>query len=130
MLMVGLIIYSLLSHSGSGAALFAAFLALSFWGEWFGRRSLAKARRNVRAKGSTTVVALSGQGVDIDGAHGNSHLKWSALLRPAIYPQGVLIRFPRVTGLWLPDKALIEGLPADVRKLLSENISDTVIGGK
>jgi hypothetical protein len=85
--MVGFIIYFLLCHLESSAALFGAFLAISLWGEWFGRRNLAKARKNVRAKGSTSVVSMNEQGVDTDGAFGNSHLKWPAMLRPAIYPQ-------------------------------------------
>lgn len=73
--MIGFIIFSLLNHMYSVAAMFVAFLA-SFWGEWFGRRNLAKARRNVRAKGSTSVVSMNEQGVDIEGTLGNSHLKW------------------------------------------------------
>jgi hypothetical protein len=53
-------------------------------------RGTAKARKKVRAKGSTSVVSMNEQGVDIDGALGNSHLKWPAILQAAIYPQGVL----------------------------------------
>lgn len=128
--MVGFIIYSILNHMYSVAALFGVFLAISFWGEWFGRRNLAKARKNVRAKGSTNVVSMNEQGVDIDGALGNSHLKWPAMLQPAIYPQGVLIRFSRLTALWLPDQALIEGSPADVRQLLAENVEKSDSNGK
>jgi hypothetical protein len=126
-IMVGFIIYLILNHMDSAAVLFGVFLAISFWGEWFGRRSLAKARERLRAKGSTTVVSMNEQGVDIDGALGNSHLKWPAMLQPAIYPQGVLIRFSRLSALWLPDQSLIEGSSADVRQLLADNIdkSDT-----
>jgi hypothetical protein len=120
--MVGFIIYSLMNHIQSTAALFGVLLAISFWAQWFGRRTLAKARKNVRAKGSTSVVSINEQGVDIDGALGNSHLKWPAMLQPAIYPQGVLIRFSRLAAFWLPDQALTEGSPADVRHLLAENI--------
>jgi hypothetical protein len=128
--MVGFIIYSLLNHLESTAALFGVLLAISFWGEWFGRRNLAKARKNIRAKGSTTVVSMKEQGIDIDGALGNSHLKWPAMLQPAIYPQGVLVRFSRLSALWLPDQALIEGSPADVRQLLAENIDKSDISGR
>jgi hypothetical protein len=28
--------------------------------------------------------------------------------------------------VWLPDQALIEGSPADVRKLLAENVKDSL----
>ena len=128
--MVGFIIYSLLNHMYFVAAMFVAFLAISFWGEWFGRRNLAKARKNVRAKGSTSVVSMNEQGLDIDGALGNSHLKWPAMLQPVIYPQGVLIKFSRLSGLWLPDQALIEGSPADVRQLLAENVEKSDTNGK
>jgi hypothetical protein len=128
--MGGFIIYSLLNHMDSVAALFGVFLAISFWGEWLGRRNLAKARKNVRAKGSTSVVSMNEQGVDIDGALGNSHLKWPAMLKPVIYPQGVLIKFSRLSGLWLPDQALVEGSPADVRQLLAENVEKLDANGK
>jgi hypothetical protein len=89
--MVGFIIYALMNHMESSAALFGVFLAISFYGEWFGKRSLARARSKVRAKGTTTVVCMNEQGVDLDGALGNSHLKWLAMLQPAIYPHGVLL---------------------------------------
>ncbi len=125
--MVGFIIYSLMNHLESTAALFGLFLAISFWAEWFGRRALAKARKNVRAKGSTTVVSMNEQGVDIDGALGNSHLKWPAMLQPAIYSQGVLIKVSRLVAFWLPDHALTEGSPADVRQLLAENVEKSEI---
>lgn len=129
-IIVGFIIYSLMNHIVSTAALFGVFLAISFLGEWFGRRNLAKARDNVRAKGSTTVVSMSEQGVDIDGALGNSHLKWPAMLQPTIYPQGVLMRLSRLSAMWLPDETLIEGSPADVRQLLARNIDKSNIDGK
>jgi hypothetical protein len=130
LVMVGFIIYSLVNHLESTAALFGVFLAISIWAEWFGRRSLAKARRNVRAKGSTSVVSINADGIDIEGALGNSHLKWAAILQPVVYPQGVSIRFSRVSALWLPDHALTEGSPADVRQLLAQNIDNTQTEGK
>ena len=129
-IMVGFIIYSLMNHMESSAAFFGIFLAISFFGEWFGRRSLAKARANVPGKGSTSVVSISKQAVDIDGVLGNAHRKWLAMLQPAIYPHGVLIRFSRLAALWLPDQALIEGSPADVRQLLAENIDKSDTNGK
>lgn len=130
LVMVGFIAYSLVNHNESTAAIFGAFLAISIWAEWFGRRSLAKARRNVRAKGSTSVVSMDGDGVDIDGALGNSHLKWAAMFQPVVYPEGVSIRFSRVSALWLPDHALTEGSPADVRQLLAQNVDNSETDGK
>jgi hypothetical protein len=44
------------------------------------------------------------------------------MLQPAIYPDGVLIKLSRVNMIWLPDNALVEGLPADVRQLLAANV--------
>ena len=126
----GFMIYFLLNRFESGAALFGAFLAISVWGQWLGRRNLAKARRNVRGKGSTTVVAMSDQGVDIEGVHVTSHLKWSAMLKPAIYPDGALISFSRVAALWLPDHALIEGSTTDVRSLLAEHANESATNGR
>jgi len=86
---------------------------------------LAKARKKVRAKGTITTVSMNEQGVDMEGVNGNSHLKWSAMLQPTIYADGVLIKFSRSAMVWLPDQALIEGSPADVRSLLAENVKDS-----
>jgi len=128
--LAGVIIYCLSHHLESPAAVLGVFLVIHFWGQWFGRRTMARARKNTRTKGSTTVVSMNDQGVDIDGAHGTSHLKWLAMLQPIICPQGVLIKFSRLAGLWLPDHALIEGLPADVRKLLAEKVKDLAATSK
>lgn len=129
-IVAGAIIYLLLNHLESTAALLGTFLLFTFWGEWFGRRALANARKNVRTKGSTSVVSMNVQGVDIDAVQGNSHLKWSAMLQPTICPHGVLIKFSRLAALWLPDYALTEGSPADVRKLLAENVKDSATNSK
>jgi hypothetical protein len=46
-------------------------------------------------------------------------------LVPLVYPNGVLLKFSRLSGIWLPDCALIEGSAEDVRKLLAENVKDS-----
>lgn len=92
-----------------------------------GRRNLAKARKKMRFKGSTTTVSMDENGVDVVGEAGNSHAKWSGILPPAIYPDGVMVKFSRFAAIWLPDPALIEGSAADVRKLLAENVKDSKI---
>jgi hypothetical protein len=65
---------------------------------------------------------MDDQGLDACGFYGTSHLKWEAMLRPVIYPDGVLIKLSRGSMIWLPDSALIEGTQADVRQLLTANI--------
>jgi hypothetical protein len=110
----------------STVALLGVILVVSFTGEWLGRRNLAKARNRVRGKGTTTTLSMDDQEIAIENANGNSHLKWSAMLQPAIYADGVLIKFSRLSMVWLPDQALIEGSPADVRKLLAENVKDSL----
>jgi hypothetical protein len=109
----------------STMTLLGVLLVLSFTGEWLGRRNLAKARNRVRGKGTTTTVSMDDQEIAIENANGNSHLKWSAMLQPAIYADGVLIKFSRLAMVWLPDQGLIEGSPTDVRKLLAENVKDS-----
>jgi hypothetical protein len=47
------------------------------------------------------------------------------MLQPAIYPDGVVIKFSRFAMVGRPDQALIDGSPADVRQLLSENVKDS-----
>jgi hypothetical protein len=105
-----------------GAALCGALLALSFGGEASKRRSLAKARERVRNKGSTNSVTMDDQGIETSSAFGTSQLNWKIMLEPVIYPDGVLIKLSRVNMMWLPDKALVEGSPADVRQLLTANV--------
>jgi hypothetical protein len=106
---------------------FLCFLALmfglSFLGPFLSRRNLAKARRQFRAKGTTTTVSMDAAGIDMQGAPGNSHLKWAAMLKPAIYSNGVLIKLSRLSIVWLPDQNLSEGAPEDVRQLLAENVN-------
>ncbi len=104
------------------AVLCGALLALSFGGEVFKRRSLAKARERVRTKGSTNTVTMDDQGIETSSAFGTSHLNWKIMLEPVIYPDGVLIKLSRVNMIWLPDTALVEGSPADVRELLAANV--------
>lgn len=113
----------LLTHGLQGpAAMLAFFLALSFLGELLGRRNLAKARGRTRGKGTTTTVSMNDDGIDVVGAHGNSHTRWMALLPPAIRANGVALKFSRITVLWLPDSALIEGSADEVRQLLAKNV--------
>ena len=102
--------------------MFGAFLALSILGEWLGPHGLAKARKKTRFKGSTTMVSMDENGVDLVGETGNSHSQWLVMLPPAILPNGVMVRLTRLGWIWLPDQALIEGSPEDVRNLLAENV--------
>ena len=123
--MVGFIIFCVVNHfDWSVTAMFGGFLVLSFLGEWFGQRSLVKARKKIRFKGSTSTISMDESGVDVVGEAGNSHAKWSGILPPAVYPDGVMVKFSRFAVIWLPDRALVEGSPDDVRKLLAENVKE------
>jgi hypothetical protein len=125
---VGFIIYFLVNHfDWSLTAEFGGFLVLSFLGEWLGRRGLAKARNRTRFKGSSTTVSMDENGVDIVGPVSNSHSKWAGLLKAVVHPNGVLIQVSRIAWIWLPDQALVEGSPEDVRKLLAENVGDSSV---
>lgn len=104
------------------AALCGALLLLSFGGEAFKQWSLAKSREGVRTKGSTNIVTLDDQGIEASTIFGTSHLNWKIVLEPVIYPDGVLIKLSRVNMIWLPDSALVEGSPAEVRQLLAANV--------
>ncbi|MFL6603675.1 MAG: YcxB family protein [Steroidobacteraceae bacterium] len=104
------------------AALCGALLVLSFGGEAFKRWSLAKARERVRTKGSTITVTMDDQGIETSSAFGTAQLNWKIMLEPVIYSDGVLIKLSRVNMIWLPDTALAEGSPADVRQLLAVNV--------
>ena len=110
--------------------MFAGFLALSFVGEIVARRSMSNARKRVRTIGTTNTVSMDENGIDAQGILGNSHLNWPAMLKPAIYPNGVLIKFSRTNVVWLPDQSLVEGSPADVRQLLATNVKAGNSSGK
>ena len=99
-------------------------LALSFGNEAFKRRTLAKARDRVRTKGSTSIVTMDDQCIETSGPFGTSRLNWQIMLKPVIYPDGVLIKLSRANMIWLPDAALVEGSPAEVRQLLAANVKD------
>jgi hypothetical protein len=115
----GVIALCLVIQQGMVAGLLAGFLVFTFFGEHFGRRSLAKARGRTRFKGSTTTVSMDESGIDIAGALGNSHLKWEALYPPVVKQDGVLLKLTQAGGLWLPDRTLVEGTPNEVRHLIS-----------
>jgi hypothetical protein len=119
---LGAIVFAFIENFRYMALLFGLFLILSFAGEMFTRRNLAKARGRLRSKGSTSIFTMDDQGLDASGFYGTSHLKWEAMLQPTVYPDGVLIKLSRVSMIWLPDSALIEGTQADVRQLLAANI--------
>jgi hypothetical protein len=59
------------------------------------------------------------------GEAGNSHAKWPGILPPVVYPDGVMVKFSRFALIWLPDRALVEGSPGDVRILLAENVKES-----
>jgi hypothetical protein len=123
--LVGFIIFCAVNHlDWSVTGMFGAFLVLSFLGEWVGQRSLAKARKRTRFKGSTTTVSMDESGVNVVGEARNSHAKWSGILPPAVYRNGVLFKFSRFAVIGLPDEALVEGSSDDVRRLLAENVKD------
>lgn len=116
---VGAIAFLLAIRLWWDARILAGFLLFTFFGEHFVQRSLARARNRTRAKGTTTMVSLDENGIDVVGELGNSHLKWDALYRPVVRSDGVLIKFTNARGLWLPDRTLVKGTPTDVRNLIS-----------
>jgi hypothetical protein len=126
----GVVVFGLAYHLDWGfTAVFSVLLVISFLGSWSGRRGLAKARDRVRFKGSTTTVTMGENGVDVVGEAGNTHLKWSGLLPPVVYPNGVLLKLSRISYLWLADQALTEGSPEQVRQLLAEHVKDSKAAG-
>jgi hypothetical protein len=101
----------------------AGFIVLSFAVEWSTRRSLARSRSRVRAKGSTTTVIMDEAGLYITAVLATTNVKWAALSAPVLMSDGVLINLARGTGFWLPDKCLIEGSAQDVRQILRQAVS-------
>jgi hypothetical protein len=119
------IVFWLLNYPYFIALFFAFMVGLSFLGQSLLRRNLTKVRRQFRTKGTTITVSMDANGIDTLGAFGNSHLKWVAVLKPAIYSNGVLVKLSRLSMLWLPDHCLCEGTPAQVRQLLADNVKDS-----
>jgi hypothetical protein len=102
-------------------AYMGGFLILSVFGEYWTHRSLARARARHRNRGSTTTVTMSDEGIEIVGALGSSQLKWKAPRSISVKPDGVLLMHSNLSGLWLPDAALAEGTPDDVRQLVAKH---------
>ena len=122
--MVGLIIYLVLNgFDWSITAWIVAFLILHGVAEWLSRRRRGKALKELRSADPIT-VSMDENGIDVVSKNGNSHSKWAGWSVPVIYPNGVLLKLSRLSGIWLPDQALVEGSPEDVRQLLEENIKD------
>ena len=123
--MAGFIIYLVLyGFDWSIPATCALFFPISFLGEGLGRWRLAKIRKRLRSDDAIT-VSLDENGVDVVSTNSHSHSTWAAWAVPVVYPNGVLMKMSRLSGIWLPDNALIEGSPEDVRKLLSENVRES-----
>lgn len=89
-------------------AYIVGFLILSLFGEYCTHRSLARARARNRNRGSTSTVTLNSEGIDIVGA-----------VAIMVKADGVLLMTSNLLGLWLPDAAITEGTPDDVRKLIA-----------
>ncbi len=64
---------------------------------------------------------MNDEGIDIVSAFGSSHFNWNGPRSLVVEPDGILILFSNISGLWLPDAALTEGTPGDVRKLVAAN---------
>jgi hypothetical protein len=123
-LATGLVYYSISDDWIFPLLFCGVFIALSFLGQFMFQRNLSKARRQFRAKGTTTTVSMDANGINLLGTLGNSDLKWLAVQKSVSYPNGVLVKFSRFSLLWLPDQSLIEGTTAEVRQLLVDNVKE------
>jgi len=126
----GVMVFCLAFRQLWEAGLFGGALLFSFLGERSSRRSLLKARSRVRAKGTTTMVSMHEQGIDIVGALATSHLRWEALRHSVVMSDGVLIKITSAHGLWLPDCTLVEGTPEEVRQLISVKAGNSQVAPK
>lgn len=93
--------------------------ALALWtiGQWTRLSALSKSRAAVK-RALPAAVELREDGIRTERPRGSAQLRWSGFPRAAFYPDGVLlIAGPVGAGLWLPDAALAEGTPEDVRAL-------------
>ena len=65
-------------------------------------------------------------GVDSVGAYSNGHIQCAGIVRAVLYPKGVLLKISRVLYIWLPDQLLTDGLPTDVRQLVTNHVKECV----
>jgi hypothetical protein len=103
-------------------AMFGSLLILTFVQPILNRRALAKARNRNPIKGSTVTFSVDEQGVNTVGPNSNSHIQWPGLPSAIFYSQGVLLKLQSRFYMWLPDKSLVEGSPADARALVRQNV--------
>ncbi|HEX4240006.1 MAG TPA: hypothetical protein VHZ53_01245 [Steroidobacteraceae bacterium] len=120
----GFIVWMCLSDAPSFSivALFGAVLIFTFIQPMLSRRALAKARNRNPIKGSTVTFSIDEQGVNTIGPNSNSLMQWSGLPSAIFYPQGVLLKVHARGVMWLPDESLVEGIPADARALVRQNV--------
>lgn len=109
-------------------AYFVGALLLNVFGELWIYRSLVRARAAHRNRGSTTIVTMSENGIDTSHPLGNSHLNWRAARSATVKADGVLLMLSSLAGLWLPDTALAEGGPDEVRRLVAASVSTMPTG--
>jgi hypothetical protein len=118
------LIFMIVNRYLEGIIIFGGFLVLSFFGEIFGRRSLARGRGRNAMKGSTTTFSMDEQGLSVVGPNSAAEIRWPAVVRAITYPQGVVLRMQSGGFMWLPDQSLTEGSPEDLRQLLSKQVKD------
>jgi hypothetical protein len=98
--------------------LFGLAIIFAFIGRFLCDRGLANARRQNPMNGAVVTYSMSEAGLDIVTPVNRSHLEWSAFSGAIDYPQGVLLKIGTRAYMWLPDRALVEGAPADFRQLV------------
>jgi len=99
-------------------------IALMLLGFVLRPRALARARKRNSLRGSIVTCSLNESGLDTATPVSTSHLDWAAFAGVVTYPAGILFRLKSRGYLWLPDAALAEGMPSDVRELASAHIKE------
>ena len=130
LVLLGAVIFLASMHAlGSSLGLFfGAAITIAALSQLLIPRSLAKARKRNPMKGSRVTVSMDETGVDSVTPVSNAHLQWAGVSAAIIYAGGVLLRMQTRTYLWLPDVALIQGSPGDVRGLLADHVKDRSSG--
>jgi hypothetical protein len=121
-----LLVFMIRLHDWSGVALVALGLAGSFAAPLLAQRSLRKARQHAAQSPGELMISVDEQGIDAANSGARDRLPWSAFAGASVHPDGVLLNLQSRKWFWLPDAALTDGTPAQVRDLLDRALKGSI----
>jgi YcxB-like protein len=120
--LTALLLYLGALRDWTGVVLVGLGLLGSFGAEILQRRSAQRSReRAVRCAGEL-LIDIDDAGLTAADGHSRDTLPWTEFADAAEHPDGVMLTLNSRGGYWLPDSALTEGTPAQIRNLIGQHL--------